>query len=181
MVKDNKFGIPRNKRLKRKGSWKDTIRGLTSVGEKRKELPPSRYLTSSLRSPARRHLRPHRKEQDATDGEGELADAESDEEDEDFNYRKEEDRPISARIRYAYPHTMTPPNQVLSELMTKKQQQELSAAVEEADSQVSMAGSSRKGKEPIGTRLTMTSRTGYFQDRIVSPSMVQLGPTARLS
>ena len=25
---------------------------------------------------------------------------------------------------------------------------------------------------PIGTRLTMTSRTGYFQDRIIPPSMV---------
>lgn len=25
---------------------------------------------------------------------------------------------------------------------------------------------------PLGTRLTMTSRTGYFQDRIISPTMV---------
>ena len=30
----------------------------------------------------------------------------------------------------------------------------------------------RKKKTPIGTRLTMTSRVGYFQDRIISPSMV---------
>lgn len=30
----------------------------------------------------------------------------------------------------------------------------------------------KKRKAPIGTRLTMTSRTGYFQDRIISPSMV---------
>ena len=29
------------------------------------------------------------------------------------------------------------------------------------------------GRAPIGTRLTMTSRTGYFQDRIISPSMVR--------
>ncbi|CAD6589320.1 MAG: hypothetical protein TREMPRED_005334, partial [Tremellales sp. Tagirdzhanova-0007] len=29
----------------------------------------------------------------------------------------------------------------------------------------------RRRKAPIGTRLTMTSRVGYFQDRIVSPSM----------
>ncbi|KAG8929826.1 hypothetical protein FRC02_005029 [Tulasnella sp. 418] len=28
-------------------------------------------------------------------------------------------------------------------------------------------------KIPIGTRLTMTSRTGYFQDRIISPSMMR--------
>lgn len=29
-------------------------------------------------------------------------------------------------------------------------------------------------KAPIGTRLTMTSRVGYFQDRIISPSMVNI-------
>ncbi|KAJ2985285.1 hypothetical protein NUW54_g10199 [Trametes sanguinea] len=29
----------------------------------------------------------------------------------------------------------------------------------------------QKEQAPIGTRLTMTSRTGYFQDRIISPSM----------
>lgn len=34
-------------------------------------------------------------------------------------------------------------------------------------------------KAPIGTRLTMTSRTGYFQDRIISPSMVS--PSTRFS
>ena len=28
---------------------------------------------------------------------------------------------------------------------------------------------------PIGMQLTMTSRTGYFQDRIISPSMVHQG------
>ena len=30
----------------------------------------------------------------------------------------------------------------------------------------------KKKKAPIGTRLTMTSRVGYFQDKIISPSMV---------
>jgi hypothetical protein len=30
----------------------------------------------------------------------------------------------------------------------------------------------KRKKAPIGTRLTMTSRVGYFQDRIISPSMV---------
>lgn len=35
-------------------------------------------------------------------------------------------------------------------------------------------------KVPIGTRLTMTSRAGYFQDRIVSPSMVSY-PVSSLS
>ena len=31
-----------------------------------------------------------------------------------------------------------------------------------------------EAQAPIGTRLTMTSRTGYFQDRIIPPSMVSL-------
>ena len=31
----------------------------------------------------------------------------------------------------------------------------------------------KQRKAPIGTRLTMTSRVGYFQDRIISPSMVR--------
>jgi hypothetical protein len=30
----------------------------------------------------------------------------------------------------------------------------------------------KRKKAPIGTRLTMTSRVGYFQDRVISPSMV---------
>lgn len=33
-------------------------------------------------------------------------------------------------------------------------------------------GKKRRKKAPIGTRMTMTSRVGYFQDRIISPSMV---------
>ena len=32
-----------------------------------------------------------------------------------------------------------------------------------------------KGREGIGMRLTMTSRTGYFQERSISPSMVRQG------
>lgn len=31
----------------------------------------------------------------------------------------------------------------------------------------------KRRKAPIGTRLTMTSRVGYFQDRVISPSMVR--------
>nr|ODN81222.1 hormone-sensitive lipase [Cryptococcus depauperatus CBS 7841] len=31
----------------------------------------------------------------------------------------------------------------------------------------------RSKKAPIGTRLTMTSRVGYFQDRVISPSMMR--------
>lgn len=44
-------------------------------------------------------------------------------------------------------------------------QAELQRAVNSAERQAT--------KTPIGTRLTMTSRTGYFQDRIISPSMMR--------
>lgn len=40
--------------------------------------------------------------------------------------------------------------------------------------QESVATAAVRRKVPIGTRLTMTSRAGFFQDRIVSPSMVSL-------
>lgn len=32
----------------------------------------------------------------------------------------------------------------------------------------------KRRRAPIGTRLTMTSRVGYFQDRVVTPSMVSI-------
>jgi len=108
--------------------------------------------------------------------EGSLADAESD--DEDFNERKEEDRPIQARILYKYPNGGSDLPRSNSAL--ERQQQELSIAVAEANTQAVKAFSGNhspepangKAKESVGTRLTMTSRTGYFQDRIISPSMV---------
>lgn len=46
---------------------------------------------------------------------------------------------------------------------------------DETDREVSLKPKSAKagkGKKAFGTRLTMTSRTGYFNDRIISPSMV---------
>jgi hypothetical protein len=100
--------------------------------------------------------------------EGTLADAES--EDDDLDEVKEEDRPIEARVRFKYPDRSNGVMQSTS--MLSKTQHELSVAVAEADSKAMRAVSMKSSTEPIGTRLTMTSRTGYFQDRIISPSMV---------
>ncbi|AFR93202.2 hormone-sensitive lipase [Cryptococcus neoformans C23] len=44
---------------------------------------------------------------------------------------------------------------------------------EEQDLQVNEMVETKSKKVPIGTRLTMTSRVGYFQDRIISPSMMR--------
>jgi hypothetical protein len=101
--------------------------------------------------------------------EGTLADAES--EDEDFGEVKEEDRPIEARVRYKYANGGN--DMMRSTSMLEKKQHELSMAVAEADSNAMKAVARKSSAEPIGTRLTMTSRTGYFQDRIISASMVR--------
>ncbi|KAG8213588.1 hypothetical protein J3R82DRAFT_10256 [Butyriboletus roseoflavus] len=81
--------------------------------------------------------------------------ADSESEEGEMNPVREEDRPIEER-------------------------EQLSAAVAQANLKATtlVTGSHNgkgigKNREPIGTRLTMTSRTGYFQDRIISPSMMR--------
>ncbi|KIR53229.1 hormone-sensitive lipase [Cryptococcus gattii Ru294] len=44
---------------------------------------------------------------------------------------------------------------------------------EEQGKQMDEMVEKKRRKAPIGTRLTMTSRVGYFQDRIISPSMMR--------
>ena len=165
MVRDKK---PSSKRIKRRSSWKDTFRGLASGGDDDVKAGSSQHKGSTKTSTSR--IAPT-----ITD-EGALADAEND--DDDMNERKEEDRPIQARIIYKYQVANGDVPRSHSALV--KQQHELSIAVEEANTKAIKAVSRRKSPEPgngeateaIGTRLTMTSRTGYFQDRIISPSMV---------
>ncbi|KAF9520305.1 hypothetical protein BS47DRAFT_1335907 [Hydnum rufescens UP504] len=84
---------------------------------------------------------------------GAEADAESDSE--EYYPLAEQDKPISARV--LYPHADS----------VKMQQDELSEAITKANNEA------KAKKVPIGTRLTMTSRAGLFQDRIVSPTMMR--------
>jgi hypothetical protein len=108
---------------------------------------------------------------------GALASRENNEdkdEDDDLGHRKEEDWPISARVRYANPPGVSSP-------VSRSGEEQLSAALEEVSNgttETAESEGSPKEKEPIGTRLTMTSRTGYFQDRIVAPSLVRLSSSA---
>lgn len=162
MVRDKK---PGNKRIKRRSSWKDTFRALASGGDSDVETGNSQRK-GSTKTPTLKSTPTI-----AIADEGALADAESD----DVNNRKVEDRPIQARIIYKYQDDVPRSHSALV-----KQQHELSIAVEEANTKANKAVTRRKSPEPgngdtteaIGTRLTMTSRTGYFQDRIISPSMV---------
>ncbi|KAJ6500138.1 Alpha/Beta hydrolase protein [Mycena vitilis] len=182
MVGDKRPGVPRRKPLKRQTSWKDTIRGLTSGGEdeeSRASGPRKRRSSSAMKTPSSRRstfLEP-RHRPNSLDG-GETADASESEQDEpeDFDKYREEDRPIQARVRHVYPDTSFKSGVSIprSKSAVVQQQHELSVAVEEANTKATERyGGKGKQKEPIGTRLTMTSRTGYFQDRVITPSMMR--------
>ncbi|KAG6920304.1 hypothetical protein DXG01_005073 [Tephrocybe rancida] len=172
MVKDTNFSSHRTRRsIKRTGSWKDAIRGLTSPSSEKAPKSSNKHPKSVLRTPSKRKVS-FKTEPDQTDGEGDLADAESEEDETDVHLVKEEHRPIRDRVRYEYPDPSLSSNGI-SNTELERQQEALSAAVKEANSQAIKAIDRKDRAEPIGTRLTMTSRTGYFQDRIVSPSMMR--------
>ncbi|KAJ3989889.1 Alpha/Beta hydrolase protein [Lentinula detonsa] len=164
----------RHRRIKRKNSWRETFRGFTTSGSEKEDTSPVssrtpslRRSTSGLRTPPvkRTFLRLPEENQSDVDS--------SNDEDEDYTKRKEEDRPLQERVKYVYPHST--PAAAWIEAATK--QEELSVALLEADSEAARtmtdSHSDQRKKEPIGVRLTMTSRTGYFQDRIISPSMMR--------
>ncbi|KIK67220.1 hypothetical protein GYMLUDRAFT_69413 [Collybiopsis luxurians FD-317 M1] len=171
MVGDKASGESRrHRRIKRKNSWRETLRGFTTStsGSEKEDTSPTntrrpsiRRSTSGLKTPRKFLRSPEESEIDSDN-----------DEDEDYTKRREEDRPLQARVKYVYPHAAA----AWIEAATEKQD-ELSAALLEADCKAAreMARSDlgQRKKEPIGVRLTMTSRTGYFQDRIISPSMMR--------
>jgi hypothetical protein len=76
--------------------------------------------------------------------------------DEEYYPLEEHEKPISQRVRYT------------AETL-RQQQPELEVVLEEEDTKAKEAQ-----KQRVGTKLTMTSRTGYFQDRIITPAMVRV-------
>ncbi|THV02436.1 alpha/beta-hydrolase [Dendrothele bispora CBS 962.96] len=174
---DSSFAA-RSKRakLQRRSSWKDTIRGLAHVSEKKDHSTSPTLSPSSSRRSLRRRTLSHVFQPPVfiKEPSGSPPDTDSElDEDEDYSQRREEDRPLQARVKYIYPHSTRLSTWL--ETGSEKQQQELSAAVLEADNKAvrAITREGKKGKEPIGVRLTMTSRSGYFQDRVISPSMMR--------
>jgi hypothetical protein len=163
MVEDRR---PRPNLLQRRRSWKDTLRALAGSAEENSEernvsapLLQSRHSTGPLKLSAVSSkgvlLSEHQGDNDGS------SDAESEE---DFHLWKEEERPIRARVLYSYDSLPLPPN---GGAVRETQ------VIEKDDNAVKVSPASGKAGGAIGTRLTMTSRTGYFQDRIISPSMVR--------
>lgn len=131
---------------RRKSSLRETLRQWAGSSPM-KSMPPlrHRHTTSDVRTLLHK------------DDAGLLGDTE----DESSSQMDEEEKPLRARIRFnpqidqvdVRPTADSPPP---------------ASAQEEPASQATAI----EAQAPIGTRLTMTSRTGYFQDRIIPPSMV---------
>ena len=98
--------------------------------------------TRNTTTDVRRFLR----EEDSHDEGGAMGDVEDES-------SRDDEKPLRARIRFN------------SQVDVKREVVESPVSMQEP-------APSTEATAPIGTRLTMTSRTGYFQDRIISPSMV---------
>ena len=173
----------RRRRVRHKKSWRDSIRVLPTVSEPSSSLPSTKPLRS--RKNSKRHVIAE------TPGEDNEADGETGGPNDDyFAHLPEEHKPIKARVRWNYgggyspistPLANTPcqspsiSTRPLKDPLGAQEQEKLEAEVAKEDTEVAnelkRAGDAAKDA-PIGTRLTMTSRTGYFQDRIITPSMV---------
>ncbi|KAH0827393.1 Alpha/Beta hydrolase protein [Lanmaoa asiatica] len=156
----------RTKRLKRHKSWKDALHDLVGRSE---DLPLKQHHRKDMKrkSSVKSFEAPYDDHESWADSESEEGEMKS---------VREEDRPIEERVRVVYQDASSDTDGLHRVL--EKQQEQLSAAVTQANLKATtLVTGSHDGKgigkdrEPIGTRLTMTSRTGYFQDRIVSPSM----------
>ncbi|KAK7053459.1 hypothetical protein VNI00_004085 [Paramarasmius palmivorus] len=147
MVDDSATGTQKARRHKRKGSWRDTIRGFTGSFDTDRDGQVSTKETSKDSGPRPRMRR--------STSALRLKSPEGDWFGDDIYGRlqREEDKPLQDRIIFNHP------------AIVEEHQEELSAAVIEADNQVKSKSGRRR--ERIGTRLTLTSRTGYFQDRIM--------------
>jgi hypothetical protein len=164
---------PRGKRLRRRMSWRDALKGLTSGSEKEGAEVPVLRMRASTGAVSRRAAFVRRGSHPPTNGNGDADDADQSSESEaDFEKMREEDRPIEARVRYVYRETA---GRNRESVKAREGSDGSTSTVVPEEGEGNTVGKEGKGEEPIGTRLTMTSRTGYFQDRIISPSMVCLG------
>ena len=140
-----------DRRPRRRRSLRDTLRDLTT--------PPLVKSMPPLRS---RATTPDMRRYNDEDPNSEEAGAMGDAEDESSDHPGDEEKPLRARIRFS----------------PEVQRIELERTVDDEFTSASELGEVVAEKAPIangapiGTRLTMTSRTGYFQDRIIPPSMV---------
>lgn len=140
--------------VRRRRSWRDALRTLSSTSP------------DAVHTPALAERLPGSVSQD--DEAGDMADVEDDAEP---RRSSESAKALQARVRF-HPH--------VHEVAPEGNQKEKESPPPSKD--VVQSTHLRAPEEPhapaqedapLGTRLTMTSRTGYFQDRIISPSMMR--------
>jgi len=157
-----------------KKSWRETFgMGLTSI-------------TGSSKRPKVRRSRSQLQPHETTTCSFGFTDSSSEEEEEE-EHEHEENRPLEARIRWHHspvssdftsPHHHAPRlgESCGEEILTEKAQTQLAVEARKANGEVAKkrrrAAYERKNA-PIGMRLTMTSRSNYFQDRTISPTMMR--------
>ncbi|KAI0790793.1 Alpha/Beta hydrolase protein [Abortiporus biennis] len=144
------------KTLHRRRSWKDTFRNFAAPLD---ESPSAHHRSPRILSKHPKSVkegsppRPHSSSSQNGDEAGTMAD---EEDGADLSALPEEDMPLEARVRF---------NPIIDQIATASPQKEIS--------EISAQPGNANVETPLGTRLTMTSRTGYFQDRIISPSMMR--------
>lgn len=168
----------------RKKSWRDAFgMGMTSITGSSTSSPLTKRSESQ-----RWNSQPHGQMIQLATGDHEFTDSSSEED--DVEEEHVERRPIEARIRWQDSLVSSPitptfdralssdaldPRGSVREILNTEAQTQLAAEVMKANVEHAKkrkrAASDRKNA-PIGMRLTMTSRSGYFQDRIISPTMV---------
>lgn len=157
------------KTLRRQRSWRDALRQLTSPknekptlrtrasapNHKAVRLPSPNHKAVKLPSP-KADSRSEHNVTDTVDEAGSLAD---EEDGADLSTIPDEDKPIQARVRFSP--------------VVNSEEPETPLVVDAPSAPGSHEDTAEEQQAPLGTRLTMTSRTGYFQDRIIPPSMVR--------
>ena len=161
------------KPLRRRRSWRDALRTFTTSSADERPTICSRASTPVIKS-AKVTIPPRSNglhSQPGAAGGVYESDSMADEED-DGNQAEEttvpeEEKPIRARVRF---------NPVLNEaesaVTMKPEDEKSSSSSTETATNENILKPPSEAPSQLGTRLTMTSRTGYFQDRIISPSMV---------
>jgi len=151
----------------RKKSWADSITGKFGISMSRGDVSAGRGSKSTPTSPVVRTSRLPRAHSKRGSGwfasHGELSDDSADASESDLSdtdddrNRGEADKSLAERVKT--------PGVLADERFA-------GGILEHVDEDDNEEAPRRRKATTIGTRLTMTSRVGYFQDRIITPSMV---------
>lgn len=149
-----------SKRMKRKPSWKDSLHIITNSSRENLKLSDRSASIhrnrSTVRTPniSKRSFFKPPSDSDTEDSDSDDASP--------VSARRPEDTPLQERVKADYfaPHSPTNTTAEPLGIVDDEEQGELSAKLAAADE--ALKSEAARKKEPLGTRVTMASRTGYF-------------------